>query len=201
MKKLDTVEINSSIYGAPRKQTVENWAAKTGAEFKFAFKAPRQITHIMKLGPESGEAANGFAAGLRSLATRLGPILFQLPPFLRRDTELLDAFLASTSSIEGRVFEFRDQSWFEESIFKLLQGHGAGFCVAETEDMAPVLRLTSDVAYLRLRKDTYDIAAIDVWAKRISELANGAKETFVYLRHDETGDNAALAVRLAKKLG
>src|SRR5271157_3276027 len=94
-KRLDCVEINSSFYGAPRQETIKNWAARTGQDFRFAFKAPRQITHIAKLGPGSAEAANRFSKSLDPLGLRRGPVLFQLPPFLKCDTKLLEEFLGA----------------------------------------------------------------------------------------------------------
>ena len=199
-KKLECVEINSSFYGAPREDTIRNWADRTGNAFRFAFKAPRQVTHIAKIGPGSGEAANRFSMSLDLLGSKKGPILFQLPPFLRRDTKLLEGFLDSTASIGSRIFEFRNDSWFEESVFELLRDHGAGFCIAETEDLEPKFMVTSGIAYFRLRKDAYDAKTIDSWAKRIADTAKGAKQTYVFLRHDETGGNAVLAQRLVQKL-
>jgi uncharacterized protein YecE (DUF72 family) len=199
-RRLDSVEINSSFYGAPRQDTIKSWATRTGEDFRIAFKAPRQITHISKLGPGSVEAANRFFESLNPMGPRLGPILFQLPPFLKRDLKLLEGFLVATESIEGRVFEFRNQSWIGEATYELLRRHHAGFCIAETEDMEPVFRVTSDDAYFRLRRDVYDAKAIDPWAGRIAETAKMAKQTYVFLRHDETGENAVLAQRLAQRL-
>jgi uncharacterized protein YecE (DUF72 family) len=199
-RELDCVEINSSFYGAPRHDTVESWAAKTSEAFKFAFKAPRQITHIAKLGPGSAEAAIRFFKGLKPLGLRQGPVLFQLPPFLKRDTKLLEDFLGATGAIEDRVFEFRNVSWFDESIFELLRSHSAGFCIAETEDMKPEFRVTSDTAYFRLRKDRYDPEEIDAWAGLITEKARATKLAYVFLRHDERGENALLAKKLAKSV-
>jgi len=169
-------------------------------DFRFAFKAPRQITHISKLGPGSVEAANRFFKSLTPLGPRLGPVLFQLPPFLKRDLKLLEGFLVATGSIEGRVFEFRNESWIDEATYELLRRHRAGFCIAETEDLEPEFQVTSEVAYFRLRKDAYDTKTIESWAGRIAKVAVGATETFVFLRHDETGENAVLAQRLAQGL-
>jgi uncharacterized protein YecE (DUF72 family) len=199
-KRLDCVEINSSFYGAPRHETVENWAAKTGSGFRLAFKAPRLITHIMKLGAGSDEAAGRFYDGLEPLGPRRGPILFQLPPFLKKDTKLLEGFLSGTETVKDRVFEFRNLTWLEESTYSLLQDRGAGFCIAETEDLKPEFRVTSGTAYFRLRKDEYDVKSVDSWAKRIGATAKKADRAYVFLRHDESGENALLAVHLAKKL-
>lgn len=199
-QRLGSVEINSSFYGAPRPETVTGWAEKAPEEFVFSFKAPRLITHITKLGPTSAKTATRFSDSLEALGPRRGAILFQLPPFLRKNEELLDGFLKETGSIPRRVFEFRDETWFVEPVQEILRKHEVGFCIAETEDLEPRFDITSSFAYFRLRKDSYDAKAIDSWAAQIGKLSQGVKETYVYLRHDETGENAVLAQRLAGKL-
>lgn len=113
---------------------------------------------------------------------------------------LLQGFLTETGGLGPKVFEFRHPSWFTESIYRLLDEHQAGFCIADTEDLEPTFRVTGGLAYFRLRKDSYDGKAIDTWAERIHKSSDGAKECYVYLRHDETGENALLAQRLAKSL-
>jgi uncharacterized protein YecE (DUF72 family) len=119
---------------------------------------------------------------------------------LRQDLKLLDGFLSETSSIKDRVFEFRHQSWLEDSTYLMLGKHGAGFCIAETEEMKPVFRVTGGFAYFRLRKDSYDAKTIDRWAEKIRDIAKDSKESYVYLRHDETGETAVLAQRLSQSL-
>lgn len=198
--RLGSVEINSSFYAQPGRAMVEGWAAKTAESFRFSFKAPRLITHITKLGDGSQEASNKLSATLDLLGPRRGPILFQLPPFARFNRDLLDGFLSKTSGIEPKVFEFRNKSWLTETTYDLLEEHGAGFCIADTEDMEPTFKVTGGIAYFRLRRDAYDEKSIDGWVSRIKEAASGADECYVYLRHDESGENALLAERLAKKL-
>ena len=199
-QRLGSVEINSSFYAAPKAAVVEGWAARTPEKFRFAFKAPQQVTHILKLGKGSAEAAERFSGTLDALGPRRGPVLFQLPPYSRRDPKLLEGFLSETSSIKDRVFEFRHESWFDDSTYQLLEGHKAGFCIAETEDMEPVFRVTGGLAYFRLRKDSYGAKDVTRWAKKISQTAKGSRDTYVYLRHDETGENAVLAQRLSEEL-
>jgi uncharacterized protein YecE (DUF72 family) len=199
-RHLDSVEVNSSFYAAPSAATVRNWSEKTSEEFRFSFKAPKQITHVLKLGKGSSEAADRFSKTLDSLGPRRGPVLFQLPPYSKNDHELLDGFLSETSSVKNRVFEFRHDSWLKDSTYQLLEKHGAGFCIAETEDRGPAFQVTGGIAYFRLRKESYDAKAIDLWAKKIREVTRGFRESYTYLRHDETGDNAVLAQRLSEKL-
>ncbi len=179
---------------------VKSWAAKTPEGFRFAFKSPRLITHISKLGEGSYEPAKKLSRTIDSLGPRRGPVLFQLPPFLRFDREALDGFLSHTSDVEPKVFEFRHESWLNDATYDLLEEHGAGFCIADTEDMEPVFKVTGGLAYFRLRKDSYDRSAIDTWSDKIVKSTAGAKECYVYLRHDEAGENALLAEKLAEAL-
>lgn len=179
---------------------VKGWAGKTKEGFRFSFKAPRLITHIQKLGEGSYEPAVRLSDTLDGLGPRRGPILFQLPPFSKFDRDLLDSFLSHTSAVEPKVFEFRHGSWLNDSTYDLLEEHGAGFCVAETEDMDPAFKVTGGLAYFRLRKESYGEGQIDRWGARILETAEGADDCYVYLRHDETGENALLAQKLSERL-
>lgn len=179
---------------------VKSWSDKTGEKFRFSFKAHRQITHILKLGKGSTELAERSSKALDLLGPRRGPILFQLPPYSKLDLELLGGFLTETSAIKNRVFEFRHESWFTEPVYDLLEKHGAGFCIAETEDLKPVFRVTGAFAYFRLRLESYDTGAVDKWAGKIHDMGKDLSEAYVYLRHDETGENAILAERLSERL-
>jgi uncharacterized protein YecE (DUF72 family) len=199
-QRLKSVEINSSFYAAPKPSAVEGWAEKTGKDFRFSFKAPQLITHILKLGEGSSEAAGRLSETLDLLGPRRGPVLFQLPPYMKQDLKLLDGFLSKTSGIERRVFEFRHKSWLDGPTYRMLDEHETGFCIAETEEMKPTFKVTGGFAYLRLRLDSYDTEAIDRWAKKVGEVAQGSEACYVYLRHDEIGENALLAQRLSKKL-
>jgi len=199
-QRLESVEINSSFYAQPGAATVRNWSGLTSERFKFAFKAPRQITHIMKLGKDSGEVAVKFSMILDLLGPKKGPILFQLPPYAKQELDQLERFLTDTSGVVNRVFEFRHASWFQDSTYGLLDRHAAGFCVVDSEDLTTEFQVTGGLAYFRLRKDSYDANTIDWWAEKIRGLTKGARESYAYLRHDETGENAILAQRLSGKL-
>lgn len=199
-KRLRSVEINSSFYARPSTVTVKGWSERTSEIFRFSFKAPRTVTHIMKLGKGSADEAGKFSKSLELLGPRRGPVLFQLPPFLRQNVGLLSEFLSETSEIEDRVFEFRHDSWFQNSTYQLLDRGGASFCIAETEDLKPVFKITGKMAYFRLRMDSYESHVIGNWAGKIREMMKSPEETYVYLRHDETGENALLAERLSEIL-
>ncbi len=196
----NSVEINSSFYAPPGAGMVKSWSAKTGDDFRFAFKAPRQITHISKLGRGASEATERLSGTLALLGAKRGPLLFQLPPYSKQDLKLLEEFLSRTSNIKQRVFEFRHESWLQDQTYKLLEKYGAAFCIAQTEDIQPVFKVTGGLAYFRLRKDAYDEESIGGWSEKIVETMNGAREAYIYLRHDETGENAKLALKLSETL-
>jgi uncharacterized protein YecE (DUF72 family) len=137
---------------------------------------------------------------LRSLGEKNGPVLFQLPPYSKQDLKLLEDFLTSTSKIGGRVFEFRHESWLNDPTYTVLEKHDADFCIAETEDMKPVFKVTGKMPYFRLRGESYDAKMIDDWTGKIRETSRGRESVYVYLRHDENGDNAARALRILESL-
>jgi uncharacterized protein YecE (DUF72 family) len=199
-QKLNSVEINSSFYAPPTATMIKSWLQKTQEQFQFSLKSPRQITHIFKLGKGASDSAKKLNATLELLGSKRGPVLFQLPPFLRQDLKLLESFLKETEELTKKVFEFRHESWLEENTYALLDKYDVGFCVAETEDLKPVMKLIGDIAYFRLRMDSYDKKSMDKWSKGIRDLSRDARETYVYLRHDETGDNATLAVQLKDEI-
>lgn len=198
--KLNTVEINSSFYAPPSSTMVKSWAGRTGEDFRFAIKSPRLITHTLKIGKGASDAANRLAKTLDLLGGRLGPVLFQLPPFLRQNLKTLETFLTQTVSVKKKVFEFRHESWLSDPTYRLLDKHDAGFCIAETEDMKPVLKVTGGLPYFRLRKDAYTAKDVVEWTEKIRGIVRGSNETFVYLRHDETGENALYAEMMREKI-
>ena len=199
-QRLNSVEINSSFYASPSQSVVQSWAGKTGDDFRFAFKAPRKITHVLKLGQDSIRPAVDMSNTLSVLGEKRGPILFQLPPFLRQNLSLLENFLVSTSGIPSKVFEFRHGSWLVDSTFALLDKYNSAFCVAETEDLEPMFKVTGGTAYFRLRRDAYETKTIENWAVKIKKTVTGAGDAYVYLRHDDTGKNAELAQKLKTSL-
>ncbi len=183
-QRLNTVEINSSFYAPPSLAMVKSWASKTRDNFKFSFKAPRQITHILKLGKGSVEATERLGITLRSLGEKNGPILFQLPPYSKQDLKLLEDFLTSTSKIGERVFEFRHESWLNDATYTTLE----------------IFKVTGKTPYFRLRRESYDAKMIDDWTGKIKETSKGRESVYVYLRHDENGDNAAKALKILESL-
>jgi len=195
-ERLSTVEINNTFYRMPTRKLVEGWASEVPETFVFAVKAPQRITHVAKL-QNAEDATGAFVETVDVLGPRLGPLLFQLPPFLRKDVPRLEAFLSSAPPGHRIAFEFRHASWFDDEVWATLREHGAALCVAEGEALASPLVATADWGYVRLRKDEYPDALLGEWAERIR--AQPWKEAFVYVKHDE-GDAPSVARRLLSLL-
>ncbi len=198
--KLNSVEINSSFYHSPTESTTTKWASATVENFRFSFKANRRITHIKKLRDVSADFV-GFADLLKPLGEKLGCVLVQLPPYVRRDYEVLDEFLKTRPDSPNVAMEFRHESWFGEDLNKLLSKHDIALCVADTEDMKPVFSETASFAYVRLRKERYSKDELRSWARKLSDFAKNASDCFIYFRHDETGEAANTAREFASMLG
>jgi uncharacterized protein YecE (DUF72 family) len=188
--KLPTVEINNTFYRMPKTSMLENWVATVPEGFRFAIKASKRITHIARLKPESAESVGYLYRGLASLGDKLGAVLFQTPPNLKKDLPRLTEFLASLPAGHRAAFEFRNQSWFEDDVYAALKDAGASLCLSEREDnSAPPLVETAPFGYVRLRLEQYTEADLANWAERLS--ATGWKEIFVYFMHEPTAPEYA----------
>jgi uncharacterized protein YecE (DUF72 family) len=194
--KLGAVEINNTFYRMPNRSLLERWAAETPASFRFALKSPRQITHMRKL-IDVGDAVARLAEAAGALGDRLGPILFQLPPFVRKDLGVLEAFLSTLSTLSTvpvrvrAAVEFRHASWLADDVYEVLKRHGAALCIADSEDFATPFEATAGWGYLRLRRQDYDEAALRVWAARLQ--AQGYDDAYVFFKHEDEGAGPALA--------
>ena len=190
-----TVEINNTFYRMPTAGLLAGWRAQTPVTFRFAIKAPQHITHRLRL--RDAEAVTADLVRLTgTLARRRGPLLFQLPPYLRCDVERLDTFLSAMPFGVQVVFEFRHASWFCDETYDVLRTHRAALCVADTEEGATPLVETAPFGYVRLRRPDYDDAALRDWAERV-RAATRWKQTFVFFKHDEAGQAAELGRRFA----
>jgi uncharacterized protein YecE (DUF72 family) len=188
--RLGAVEINNTFYRMPNPSLLERWAAETPAAFRFALKSPRQITHMKKL-IDVGDAIARLADSARVLGERLGPILFQLPPFLRKDLGVLEAFLATLPPDLRAAVEFRHASWLADDVYEVLRRHRAALCVADSEDLATPLEATAGWGYLRLRRQDYDQAALRAWSERLK--TQPFDTAYVFFKHEDEGAGPALA--------
>ena len=185
-ERLPTVEINNTFYQMPKTSVLENWAQSTPEDFRFAIKASRRITHMARLKAES--SADSVAYLYKNLATlgpKRGPVLFQLPPFLKKDLPRLSEFLRLLPGNHQAAFEFRNDSWFADDVYDALRGAGATLCFSEREDNAPPpLVPTAPWGYVRLRLETYSDRDLQQWAGRLA--ATEWREIYVYFMHEPT---------------
>lgn len=198
-----TMEINYTFNHLPTEKNVAEWTAATTDDFVFALKASRQITHRRQL-LDPAATLPLFVERARLLGARLGPLLFQTPPWVRRDDDRLAMFLASLPRDMRCVLEVRDASWYVPEVYELLRTVNVPLVHAEGEKSpSPIetLGTTADFAYARLRsRDGYSDAAVDAWAERLRSLLGSGKDVYVYFRHDEDGSNALSAERLRRAL-
>jgi len=194
--RLNTVEVNYTFRAFPSEKMLTGWVAATPENFRFAVKAHQSITHIKRL-QDSGENVARFVKALEPLraAGRLGPILFQLPPFLKCNAARLEAFLRELPQEVRAAFEFRHESWFCDEIFDLLRKANAALCEAESENIKTPPVQTADFAYLRLRREDYSPAARKQIAQRVAEVA-AVGDAFVYFKHEDTPEGALYAEEL-----
>jgi uncharacterized protein YecE (DUF72 family) len=196
-ERLPTVEINYTFRRMPSTATFEGWVKQTPPDFRFALKAPQRITHIARL-RDSKESLDYFVGVARGLNSRLGPVLFQLPPDLPRDEALLTDFLGEVNGRVRAAFEFRNRSWFKDSVLEILRTNQAALCIAESEKLASPIESTAPHIYLRLRKETYDDVGLEEWADRIRRLAGDADELYIFFKHESAAPD--LASRLTEML-
>ncbi len=185
-QRLPTVEINNTFYRMPKVAVLENWTRTVPESFKFAIKASRRITHMARLKAESAADSVAFLyRNLTALGAKRGPVLYQLPPFLKKDLPRLTEFLALLPPGHGAAFEFRNPSWFADDVYDALKRAGAALCLSEREDNAPPpLVETAPWGYVRLRLETYSEADLQQWAGKLA--GAGWEEIYVYFMHEPT---------------
>jgi len=185
-ERLPTVEINNTFYRMPKASVLESWAATAPDGFRFAIKASRRITHIARMKTESAAEPLGFLyRNLNALGSKRGPVLFQLPPNLKKDLPRLAAFVALLPAEHHAAFEFRNGTWLDDEVYATLRGAGAALVLSEREDNAPPpLVETAPWGYVRLRLEQYSNDDLKEWARRLA--ATSWREIFVYFMHEPT---------------
>jgi uncharacterized protein YecE (DUF72 family) len=192
-ERFKSVEINNSFYRMPKASVLEAWAAEVPPDFKFVLKAPQRITHFQRL-KDSAESVSFLLNVAKVLEQRLGPLLFQLPPNLKKDVPRLRDFLKLLPTGQQAAFEFRHQTWFDDEVFELLREHGAVLCLAEAEDGVEIPFVsTADWGYLRLRLPEYKAVELKAWVKRVH--TQNWRDTFVFFKHEDAGVGPKLAER------
>lgn len=197
-ERFSAVEINNTFYRMPAAAMLAGWRGQVPASFTFVLKGPQVITHRKRLKEAAQETAH-FLEVARALGPQLGPVLWQLPPNLKKDLPRLQAFLALLPAGGRPAFEFRHPSWQDDEVYAALREKGAALVVAHDGEAERPLVPTAGFGYLRLRAPGYGPEALRSWAERI--LAQPWEEAFAFFKHEEEGTGPALALAMREVLG
>ena len=204
-RSFNTVELNNSFYHLPTEKAFENWRDSAPANFAFAVKVSRLITHMKKL-RNTDEPLSNFFERAYLLNEKLGPLLYQLPPNLKRDDSRLKNFIASLPKDRRHVFEFRHHSWFDANVLDLLRYHNIGFCIFDMPDFTTPHEVTADFLYIRFHGSNamygscYSDSELEDWAQKIRELTQNVSITYIYFNNDAEGFAVRNALALEQML-
>jgi uncharacterized protein YecE (DUF72 family) len=203
IKMFNTVEINNTFYGIPADETFINWKKIVPDNFVYVIKANRFITHMKKL-HDPAESALPFIDKVELLGNTLGAVLFQLPPFLKADVQLLEKFIATLPPQHRYIFEFRNSDWYRPEVYHILEKYNAAFCIYELAGHTSPIEITADFVYLRLHgpgankyQGSYSDELLLNWAKKCKMWLK-TKDVFVYFDNDEKGYAAFNALQLQR---
>ncbi|MDH3297750.1 MAG: DUF72 domain-containing protein [Gemmatimonadota bacterium] len=188
--QLPAVEINNTFYRMPSPSVLESWADQVGENFRFVLKASRRITHFKRLKDVEDEV-DFFLRSAASLGDRLGAVLFQLPPNMKKDVDRLEALLGQLGDPSRAAFEFRHESWTDPEVIACLTNHGATLCAADTEERPADIVPTGSLGYLRLRQPGYDEGELERWVSAVR--GAGWDRAFVFFKHEDEGAGPLMA--------
>jgi uncharacterized protein YecE (DUF72 family) len=192
-----TVEINATFYRMPTESLLNSWASQVPESFRFVLKAPQLITHRKRL-INATDQTTDFLSAAASLKSRLGPLLFQLPPNFKKDVPRLASFLQTISDPARVAFEFRHESWFDDDVFDCLRANACALCTADTDDdkVPTEIFSTARWGYLRLRREKYTTAQLRKWIVRIK--SQPWDEAYIFFKHEDAGTGPKFAAQLLK---
>jgi uncharacterized protein YecE (DUF72 family) len=191
--QLPAVEIDRTFYRMPNTKTLESWRAAVPDGFKFTLKASQKITHFERLKLPSG--AHDYLVGvLPTLGDRLGVHFYQLAPNFQRNDARLDTFLANLPKGIPTAFEFRNDSWFDPAVYRLLERAGVGLVINDGDEGSTPVEVTAPVTYLRLRREAYTEEQRDAWLGRIDSWVREGIDCYAFIKHEENPDAPRIAV-------
>lgn len=194
-QQLPAVEINNTFYRMPKSSVLENWAEQTPEDFRFVLKASQKITHKKRL-KEAEEETGYFLKTAQTLGKRLGAVLFQMPPYLRKDLPRLQNFVELLPHNVKCAFEFRHETWFDQETYDCLKEKQCALCFSDTDDnKLNDLVSTAPWGYLRLRRQDYAERELRAWAKKIEK--QNWDEVFVFFKHEDEGAGPRMAKQFA----
>lgn len=193
VQHFQTVELNSTFYRLPAEETVQAWRARVPQEFLFSLKASRLITHVYRL-QDVKEVLKTFFSRVYLLEEKLGPILYQLPPGMEQDLDLLTAFLQQLPDSVRHVVEFRNKSWYNETVIDVLRKYSVAFCIHDLKGIESPVVVTAPFAYFRFHGSSgkyrggYSEEELRRWVACIRQLESlKVGEVFVYFNNDVEG--------------
>jgi uncharacterized protein YecE (DUF72 family) len=198
-ERLRAVELNNTFYRMPKPEMVESWKSQVPENFRFSLKASQRITHFKRL-KEAEDVTKYMLDTVSALDDRLGVVLFQLPPNMKKDVERLRSFLQILPADLNAAFEFRHPTWFDDEVIELLKHDNRALCVSDTDDLpANHIDRTADWGYLRLRRVNYSKPNLAEWIERIK--AQNWKDTYVFFKHEDEGTGPKLAAEFLSLAG
>jgi uncharacterized protein YecE (DUF72 family) len=191
-RHFDTVELNNTFYRLPPDAAVENWRESTPRDFCFALKGSRFITHMKKL-KDPAPGIEKFMERADLLQKKLGPIVFQLPPWWELNLKRLEEFLEALPKRHRYAFELRNETWRTDEVYRVLRRHNAAFCIYELAGYRTEFTLTADFTYVRLHgpagayAGSYDRSKLREWAERIQAWKEELRAVYLYFDNDQAG--------------
>jgi uncharacterized protein YecE (DUF72 family) len=185
-----SVEINNTFYRMPSEKVLRQWSTQVPEGFTFVLKAPRHITHMKRL-KEVESPLSFFLRTADALGGQLGPLLFQLPPNLKKDLPRLTTFLALLPPARRVALEVRHESWYDGEVYDALRARDVALCITDADDLQTPLEKTASWGYLRLRRVQYTEAHLRQWGERIT--SEGWRDAFVFFKHEEEATGPRLA--------
>ena len=197
--RLNSVEIDYTFYRMPNTKTIDAWRNSTPEHFRFTLKASQQITHRQRLKLPS-EALDYFLSVVPGLESRLGMILFQLPPFFKCDAQKLEMFVSSLPRGIPAAFEFRHDSWFVSEVYEILRARRVALCINDSDERTTPIEITAPLTYVRLRRSEYSADQREEWRARFRKWAGEGVEVFAYIKHEDNPNAPLIALDFAKDL-
>ena len=211
--RFNALEMDSTFYGAPRLETVERWREIAPVDFRYCPKAPREITHDLRLAPATAAVLDNFVDTMRVLGDRLGPIVFQFPPdFSAAERGNLEAFLGRLPRDLRFAVEVRHRSWWNDDTEALFAAHDVCWIAADYIYLPKEIRRTTDFLYVRFlgrhgqfATKTHEIvdktADLQRWREQIAAHSDAAPEAYAFFNDDYAGHSPGTANRFKTLLG
>jgi uncharacterized protein YecE (DUF72 family) len=207
LRDFDTVELNNTFYQLPKESQFDAWRDAVPADFLYAVKGSRFITHMIKLKDPDRGIVN-FVPRAKRLGKKLGPILWQLPPGWNVNVERLEEFLRSLPKGIRYAFELRNQSWMTDAVLDVLKKYDAAFCIYELAGYHSPIELTASWTYIRLHGPTsfkyqgsYSDKQLEQWAKRMDDWKRTLRGIYVYFDNDDSAYAVNNALTLKEIVG